>query len=132
MIRQPSASAGADGEVDRLAVQHRQRTRQTETHRAHVRVRRRAERRAAAAEDLRGGQELRVNLEADDGLECQAFGPAARTFGVDGRFEGLEVVGEHAREFDRLRVVGRGVRPGAAGIQHLGRNIGTTLSEYRG
>src|SRR4030095_1868225 len=47
--------------------------------------------------------------------------------GVDGRFEGLEVVGEHARELDRLRVVSRGVRPGAAGVQHRGRNIGTTL-----
>ena len=39
-----------------------------EADRADVRVRRRAERRAAAAEDLRRGQELRVNFQADDGF----------------------------------------------------------------
>src|SRR6185369_14665419 len=108
--------------------------RQTETHRADLCVRRRAERRAAAAENLRGGQELGVNLQTDYGFKDHTGrtwvswrmnelvnsianspiheltngsrrGPRGANLGVDGRFEGLEVVGEHAREVGCLRVV---------------------------
>ena len=61
--------AGANRQIDRRSIQHRQRAGKPETHRAHVRVRRRAERRAAAAEDLGSGPEVRVNLETDDGLK---------------------------------------------------------------
>ncbi len=56
--------------LDRLvhgrAVQNGQRARQAEADWADVRVRRRAELGAAAAEDLRSRLELRVNLEPDD------------------------------------------------------------------
>jgi len=55
-----------DREVDGLAVQHRQRARQPETHRARLRVGWRAERRRAPAEDLRAGQQVGVDLKPDD------------------------------------------------------------------
>ncbi len=58
-----------DGELHGLPVQHRQRARQPEADGADVGVRRRPEPGAAAAEDLRLGQQLRVNLETDYGLE---------------------------------------------------------------
>jgi hypothetical protein len=53
-------------QLDRLAIEHRQRARVAETDRADVRVRRRAERRRTSAEDLRRGQESGVDLETDD------------------------------------------------------------------
>ena len=61
---------GARGELDGAPVQHRQRARQAEADRAERGVRSRAEPRGAAAEDLGGGQQLRVDLEADDRLKC--------------------------------------------------------------
>ena len=67
--RQPSASAARDRQLHGSAVQHRQRAGQAEADRADVRVRRRAERASAAAEDLGGGQQLRVDLEPDDRFE---------------------------------------------------------------
>jgi hypothetical protein len=65
--RQRRARAQFDGP----AVQHRQRARQAEAHRAHVRIRRRAEAGRTAAEDLRVGEELCVDLEPDDRFERQ-------------------------------------------------------------
>ena len=58
----------ANGTIHRASVQHRQRPGQAEAHGTDVRVGLRAERGAAAAEDLGGGQQLRMDLEADDGL----------------------------------------------------------------
>src|SRR5688500_20201959 len=40
-------------------------------------------------------------------------------------FERLEVLHEHARELARLFVVGTGVRPGAARVEHGVRHAGT-------
>ena len=59
---------GARGQLHCVLVQHRQRTRQRETHRAGVRVRRRAELGGAPAEGLRARLELHVDLEPDDHL----------------------------------------------------------------
>ncbi len=58
-----------DGEFHDLSVQHRQRARQPKAHGADIGVRWRPEPGAAAAEDLRLGQQLRVNLETNHGLE---------------------------------------------------------------
>ncbi len=58
-----------DGELHDPSVQHRQRARQAEAHGADIGIRWRPEPGAAAAEDLRLGQQLRVNLETDHGLE---------------------------------------------------------------
>ena len=66
---QPSASAARVAELDGAAVQHRQRARQAEADRADLRVRRRAERVLQPQKIFVCGQELRVDLEADDGLE---------------------------------------------------------------
>src|SRR5262249_33108365 len=64
-------------------IEHRQRSGQSEAHRTEMCVGGGAECGTAAAEDLRLRQELRVNLETDDGLvRTHAFGPAARTSGV--------------------------------------------------
>ena len=65
--RQRRARAQFDG----APVQHRQRARQAEAHRADVRIRRRAEAGRTAAEDLRVGEELCVDLEPDDRFERQ-------------------------------------------------------------
>ncbi len=59
----------ANRKLDRAPVEHGQRARQPETHRTHRRVRRRAKRRPASAEDLGVRQQLSVDLEADDGFE---------------------------------------------------------------
>ena len=56
-------------EIDRLAIEHRQRAGQPEAHRTDVRVRRRAERGRTAAEDLGGRQQLGVDLQPDDGFD---------------------------------------------------------------
>ena len=58
----------ANRELHHAAVEDRQGTRQPEADRTDVRVRRRAEARAAAAEDLGLGKQLGVNLEPDDRL----------------------------------------------------------------
>ena len=71
LMRQPSASAARVRQFHRPSVQHRQRARQAEAHGTHVRVGRRAERGGTAAEDLRAGEELCVNLEPDDRFERQ-------------------------------------------------------------
>ena len=60
---------GAHAELDRPAVQHRQRPGHAEADGTDVGVRRRAEARAAAAEDFRLRQELRVDFQTDDRLE---------------------------------------------------------------
>jgi hypothetical protein len=60
---------GTNGQIDRRSIQDRQRPWKAETNRTDVRVGWRAKCRTAAAEDLGGGQELRVNLETDDGLK---------------------------------------------------------------
>ena len=59
----------AHAQLDGTAVQHRQRPGQSEAHRTHVGVRRRPETGGATAEDLRVGEELRVDLEPDHRLE---------------------------------------------------------------
>ena len=55
-------------ELDRTLVQHRQRAREPQAHRADVGVRLGAELVGATAEQLRHGRELAVHLEPDDGL----------------------------------------------------------------
>ena len=60
---------GARGELHGAAVQDRQRARQPEADGTERGVRLGAEPGGAAAEDLGGGQQLRVNLEADDRFE---------------------------------------------------------------
>ena len=72
----------AHRQLDRASVEHRQRAGQAEADRAHVRVRRRAERRRTPAEDLGGGQQLRVDLEADDGLVLDSRHDGNSSFGV--------------------------------------------------
>ena len=57
------------GQLHGPAVQDRQRARQPEADGTQLGVGLGAEAGAAAAEDLGGGQELRVDLQADDGLE---------------------------------------------------------------
>jgi hypothetical protein len=57
------------GEFHGAAIQHRQRPRQAQAHRAQRGIGRRAEASGTPAEDLGGGQQLRVNLEADDRLK---------------------------------------------------------------
>ena len=64
----PERERGPHRVVDRGAIEHRQRARVPETHRADVRVRRRAEGGRTAAEDLGRRQQLRMNLETDDRL----------------------------------------------------------------
>ena len=54
--------------LDHALVEHRQRARQPEAHRAHVRVGLGAELVGAAAEQLRGRRQLAVHLEPDDRL----------------------------------------------------------------
>jgi hypothetical protein len=58
-----------DRVVDRLRIDDRQRSGQTEARRADVGVGRVAERQLAAAEHLRPRLELNVDLQADDRLE---------------------------------------------------------------
>ena len=69
--RELRAQRGSDHqpEVDRSRVGDRQAPGQPEAHRAGARVRRLAEGELAAAEHLRGGRELHVDLEPDHGLE---------------------------------------------------------------
>ncbi len=74
--------------LDRLLVRNRERSRVAEAHGAHVRVRRRAERVAAAAEHLRGGGELDVALQPDDGLERLGHDAAKPTGGARGHRPG--------------------------------------------
>ena len=126
-------------QVDRLRVHHRQRAGQPEAHRADVGVGGGAELGAAAAEDLGRGAQLRVDLEADDGLVGDAAprppGSRARARGhhrgVDVAGEGLEVLDEHRRQLRRLGVVGRRVLPGAARVEHRRRHVGTAWSAPR-
>ena len=59
---------GADAELDGPTVDDREDPGHPLTHRAGLMIRRRAERRRAAAEHLGARQQLRVHLEADDGL----------------------------------------------------------------
>ncbi len=59
---------GQHRELHCLAVQHRQRARKAQAHRADIRVRRIAEPGRAAAEDLGLGQKLDVNFQPDDGF----------------------------------------------------------------
>ncbi len=69
-----------DGEVHRLPVQHRQGAGQSEADRTDLRVRRRAEGGAAAAENLGAGLQLGVNFETDycvkahDDATCRCSG----------------------------------------------------------
>ena len=75
----PQGQPGAHGQIDGSSVQHRQHTGKTEAHRTDLAVGRRAERRAAAAEDFRNGPELGVNLQTDDRFVGHARGPAPAT-----------------------------------------------------
>src|ERR1019366_5095440 len=65
---------GQPGKLNRPLVQHRQRARQTQTHRADIGVRRIAKLGRAAAEALGAGQQLDVDFQPDDrlvlGLRC--------------------------------------------------------------
>src|SRR5690606_25454753 len=58
-----------DGRIDGGGIQHRERSGQTEADGTGLAVGRRAERRAAATENLGAGRKLGVHLEADDGFE---------------------------------------------------------------
>ena len=69
MDRAAERQRGARGELHGAAVQDRQRPGQPEADGTERGVRLGAEPRAAAAEDLGGGQQLRVDLEADDRLK---------------------------------------------------------------
>jgi hypothetical protein len=64
----------ADGEVDRRAIQDRQRSRKAQAHRTDVRIRWSAETRGTAAENLRRCPQLCVNLQPDDGLVGHGHG----------------------------------------------------------
>ena len=66
--RAAESQRGTRCEVDGAAVENGQRARQPEANGTDVRVGRRAERGAAGTKDFRRGQELGVNLEADDRL----------------------------------------------------------------
>src|SRR5581483_5144961 len=57
-----------DRELDRLSIQHRQRSGVTEAGGTDLRVGRRAEGYGAAAEDFRAGLKSRVYFEPDDGV----------------------------------------------------------------
>ena len=58
----------AQPKIDGLPVEHRQGARQSQTHRADVRVGRRAKPRRAATEDFGGGEQLGVDFQPDNGL----------------------------------------------------------------
>jgi hypothetical protein len=64
----PERQRRTNRQLHGAAVEHRQRARQPETDRTDMGVRRRAERRAAPAEDLGVGQQLCVDLEANHRL----------------------------------------------------------------
>jgi hypothetical protein len=72
--RAPERKRRARGELHRLAVEDGERARQPETHGARVGVGRRAEARAAAAEQLGLCLQLGMDLQADDGLVRHAGG----------------------------------------------------------
>ena len=102
--RHPRASA-ARRQIHGAPVQHGQRPGQPETHRAHMGVWRVPESRSAAAENLGPGQQLGMNLEANDGLERRHSwitsrrgrslqGPFARSRQSSRRVEGAEDVAE--------------------------------------
>ncbi len=57
-----------DGHDDRLAIQHRQSSGKTQANRTGIGIGRGSELGRAAAEDLGSGQQLGVNLEANDGF----------------------------------------------------------------
>ena len=69
MHRAAERERGARRQFHRAPVEHRQRPRQPEADRAQRGVGLGAEARGAAAEDLGRGQQLRVDLEADDRLK---------------------------------------------------------------
>ena len=111
-----------DRVVHRLAIEHRQRARQPQAHRTHLRVRRGAERRAAAAEDLRAGRELCVDFEPDDRLERHAtVGPASFTDGETSWANVLKFSANMRASFFACSSYARGVGPGVARIEHAGR-----------
>ena len=116
---------GADREVDRGAIEDRQRARETETDRTDVRVGRSAERRAAAAEDLRGGQEVRVDLQPDDRLvrARHTRGPAARTPAATSPSNVLKFSANICARRGRLPIVVREAGPGVPWFEHLGRHV---------
>ena len=60
---------GARRQLHRMTIEDRQRAGQAETDRAQRGIGLGAEARGAAAENLGGGQQLRVDLEADDGFK---------------------------------------------------------------
>ena len=123
---------GLDCVIDGGSIEDRQGARKPEADRAHLRIRRRAERRAAAAEDLRAGLQLRVNLQADNRLELHRksqiiqtkrrfdlgfgiwdlhLGSGCLDGGIDVLLERLEVLDEHAGKLLRLLVIRVLVRP---------------------
>ena len=79
---------GAHRVLHGAPVQDRQGAGQTQAHRAHVDVRRCAERGAAATKDFAGCQQLTMDLEADDRLKGRQLGGSyrgVRENGKDGR-----------------------------------------------
>jgi len=59
---------GQGGELDRLAVQHRQSSGHAQAHGTNIRIGRSTEARGAGAEDLSRRQKLNVHFEANDWL----------------------------------------------------------------
>ena len=86
---------GERGKLDSLGIEHRQRARQPQAHRADVGVGRRAKMIGATAEGLGSGEQLHVDFESDDGLvlgqdfgrkcERRAYGILARQDFLSGR-----------------------------------------------
>ncbi len=92
--------AGTHRELDDPPIQHRQHAGHAEADGAGVMVGRRAELRRAAAEDLRFGQQLGVDLEADDGLpvaERRALRGVAHALTTSGRRRCQSVAASYAR-----------------------------------
>ena|SRR5689334_8887842 len=58
--------------LDGLSIQNRKRSRQSQAHRADVRIRRRAKLRRASAKRLRDGEQLDVYFQADYGFVLRA------------------------------------------------------------
>ena len=133
-------------EIDRPAIEHRQRAGQADAHRARMRVRRRAKCSGTAAENFGGREQLGVDFQPDDGFEsdltpdnsigCQPFSTQddrARCghFRIGVGEVGPEVLDEHPGELRRLRVVGGLVAPGAARIEDFRRHTRTRSSARR-
>ena len=99
---------GSYAHLDRAFVQNGQRAGQTEADRANIGVRRVAEPRRAATENLGLGQQLRMDFQADHGLILPEQG------GRDGGF------GDEFRHWLGRKYSREGLRPVYVGSDYLG------------